>query len=202
MKKMTSVAKVLGLVVGMSASAVASANLIVNGGFEDNDVAPGTWQFYSASAVNGWEGSNIEIWDHLMGVTAPEGNQHAELNAHPNAGSFSIYQSFATVVGQLYDVSFFYSARTSNSESFRFSVGNLNAVMDDHVVGRWSQYLNSFRADSTSTTIRFTTITPSNSTLGNLLDGVTVTRNVPEPAGYALLALGLIGLGIARHRAA
>lgn len=29
----------------------------------------------------------------------------------------------------------------------------------------------------------------------------SVTRNVPEPAGYALLALGIIGLGLARHRA-
>lgn len=202
MKKMTSTAKALGLVLGMTTSAVASANLLVNGGFEDNNVASGSWQYYSASAVNGWDGSNIEIWDHLGGVVAAEGNQHAELNAHPNSGSFSIYQSFATVVGKVYDVSFFYSARSNTSESFQFSVAGLNALIDDHVVGRWNQYMNSFTANSTTTTIRFTTVTPSYSTYGNFLDGVSVTRNVPEPAGYALFALGLIGLGMARRRAA
>lgn len=202
MQKLSTLAKAAGMLLGLSLSAGASANLIVNGGFEDNNVAPGTWQFYSATAVNGWEGSNIEIWDHMGGVIAPEGNQHAELNAHPNAGSFSIYQTFSTVVGALYDVSFFYSARASASESFRFSVDTLNALISDHVVGTWNQYVDVFRATSTSTTLRFTSVTPTNSTIGNFIDGVSVTRHVPEPAGYALLALGILGLGLARHRAA
>lgn len=202
MKKISTIVKAAGLLLGAGLSAGANANLIVNGGFEDNNVATGSWQYYSANQVNGWEGSNIEIWDHLGGVVAPEGNQHAELNAHPNAGQFSIYQTFTTVVGQLYDVSFFYSARVNTSESFQFSVGTLNELINDHVVGTWNQYTNVFRANSTSTTLRFTSITPSYSTVGNLIDGVSVTSQVPEPAGYALLALGIIGLGLARHRAA
>jgi hypothetical protein len=201
MKKISTIVKAAGLLLGVGLSAGANANLIVNGGFEDNNVATGSWQYYSANQVNGWEGSNIEIWDHLGGVVAPEGNQHAELNAHPNAGQFSIYQTFTTVVGQLYDVSFFYSARQDNSESFQFSVGSLDALINDHVVGTWNQYVNVFRANSTSTTLRFTSVTPSYSTVGNLIDGVNVTSHVPEPAGYALLALGIIGLGLARHRA-
>lgn len=195
------ITKTLGLALALCAGA-ANANLLVNGGFEDNNVATGSWQYYSASNVNGWDGSNVEIWDTMGGVTAAEGTQHAELNAHPNAGSFSIYQNFATVVGQVYDVSFFYRARSTTSESFYFSVADLNALIDDHVTTQWNQYMNTFTATGTSTTIRFTTITPSNSTYGNFLDGVSVTQHVPEPAGYALLALGLIGLGLARRRAA
>ncbi len=202
MKKISTIVKAAGLLLGVGLSAGANANLIVNGGFEDNNVATGSWQYYSSNQVNGWDGSNIEIWDHLGGVVAPEGNQHAELNAHPNAGQFSIYQTFTTVVGQLYDVSFFYSARQDNSESFQFSVGSLDALINDHVVGTWNQYVNVFRANSNTTTLRFTSITPSYSTVGNLIDGVSVTSHVPEPAGYALLALGIIGLGLARQRAA
>ena len=71
----------------------ANANLIVNGGFEDNTVAVGNWAYFSSASVNGWDGDNIEIWNQMGGVVAPEGTKHAELNAHPFDGSvFSIFQ--------------------------------------------------------------------------------------------------------------
>ncbi|MDN3641004.1 PEP-CTERM sorting domain-containing protein [Simiduia curdlanivorans] len=187
-----SVALVLGLVLAAS----ANANLIVNGSFEDNDVAEGTWQYFAADDVNGWDGSNIEIWDGLNGVASAVGEQHAELNAHPYAGEFSIFQNFATVVGQSYDVSFFYSARQSNAESFAYSVGSLMGELTDHVVGTWSQFQGSFIASSEMSQIRFTSIT--NGTVGNFLDGVVVAASVPEPGSLVLLALGLFGLGFAR----
>ena len=188
-----SITFVLGLVLAAS----ANANLIVNGSFEDNDVAEGTWQYFAADDVNGWDGSNIEIWDGLHGVASAVGEQHAELNAHPYAGEFSIFQNFATVIGQSYDVSFFYSARQSNAESFAYSVGSLMGELTDHVVGRWSQFQGSFIASSETSQIRFTAIT--NGTVGNFLDGVVVTASVPEPGSLVLFALGLFGLGFARR---
>lgn len=194
--------KLFGAALGLILATSANANLIVNGGFEDNDVAAGGWTYLSANDVNGWEGSNIEIWDHVNGVVAPEGQQHAELNAHPYTGfMFSIYQTFNTVIGQSYDVSFFYSARSSNDEAFNFSVGNLASLVNDHVVGSWSQYTNSFVATNAFTTITFTTT--DTSTVGNFLDGVSVTtkHNVPEPSAVLLFALGLLGLGLARKSA-
>ncbi len=169
--------------------------------FEDNAVAPGAWKYFTAAEVNGWDGSNIEIWDHLNGVAAAEGQQHAELNAHPYTGSvFSIYQTFPTVLSQTYDVSFFYRGRGSNNESFNFSVGNLSQLMDDHVTTGWAHYSNSFVANNLLTTIRFTTST--NSTTGNFLDGVAVTAHlvVSEPAPLALLVLGGVALGLVRRR--
>ena len=179
----------------------ANANLIVNGGFEDNNVAAGNWDYFSSAAVNGWDGDNIEIWDHYGGVVAPEGNQHAELNAHPfDGGVFSIFQNFATVSGQTYDVSFFYSARVNNNEQFSFSVDTLSALLTDHVVGSWTQYTGSFVASSNLSTIAFTTY--DTGTLGNFLDDVVVTAkvNVDESSSLVMLLIGFFGLVLARRK--
>lgn len=192
--------KFVGAFLGLAMAVSANANLIVNGGFEDNDVANGGWNYFASSAVNGWEGSNIEIWDSMGGVVAPEGQQHAELNAHPYTGGvFSIFQNFATVVGQTYDVSFFYSARASNAEAFSFSVSTLNSLINDHVVGSWNQYNNSFVANSALTTITFTST--DTGTIGNFLDGVAVAArvSVPEASSLMLFLIGLLGLTFMRR---
>lgn len=194
-------APVFAVLSGLLLAASAQANLIVNGGFEDNTVAAGNWSYFSSSAVNGWDGSNIEIWNNFGGVVAPEGNQHAELNAHPYTGGvFSIYQSFATVVGQIYDVSFFYSARESANESFHFSVGTLATLINDHTVGTWNQFTGSFVANSNFSTITFTTT--DNSTVGNFLDAVVVTTraSVDEASSVVMLAIGMLGLVLVRRK--
>lgn len=182
----------------------ASANLIVNGSFEENDVPDSSWRWYESTSVAGWGGDNIEIWDSLQNVDSAVGDQHAELNAHPNTndGIFSIYQDFDTVVGQWYDVSFFYSARTGNAtssdEAFNFSIVDVidDMLIDDHVKGEWSLFEGGFMATSATSRIEFTSVTTG--TYGNFLDGVSVS--VPEPGSIALLSLGLVGLGLARKR--
>ncbi|WP_052417486.1 DUF642 domain-containing protein [Cellvibrio mixtus] len=195
--------RVLGGLAVLMLALNAQANLIVNGGFEDNAVASGNWAYFPSSSVNGWKGDNIEIWNNFGGVVAPEGKQHAELNAHPFDGTvFSIYQNFATVVGQIYDVSFYYSARESNNEQFSFSAGALSALLNDHVVGSWKQYTGSFVATSTLSTITFTSY--DNSTVGNFLDDVVVTTRaqVIESSPLMMFAIGLIGLFYSRKKLA
>ncbi|MDO8346211.1 MAG: DUF642 domain-containing protein [Cellvibrio sp.] len=191
----------LGIFTGLLLAMTAQANLIVNGGFEDNNVAAGNWGYFSSANVNGWDGDNIEIWDSYGGVVAPEGTQHAELNAHPfDGGVFSIYQSFATVLGQTYDVSFFYSARDSVNEQFSFSVAGLNATLTDHVKNKWEKYTGSFVASSNLSTITFTTYDAG--TLGNFLDDVVVTARatVVESNPLVMLLIGLGGLLLARKK--
>jgi hypothetical protein len=193
--------KLLTISVLWSLAASASANLIVNGGFEDNDVATNSWSFFTSDLVNGWEGSNVEIWDSFGGVVAHGGTQHAELNAHPYSGDiFSIYQDFATVVGQSYLVDFFYRARVDNQEAFSFSVGSLSGILDDHEVGSWSHYSGSFVADSTLSTIRFSSL--NTGTLGNFLDDVSVMASIDvvESNPLVLFVIGLVGLGIIRRK--
>ncbi|PUA29152.1 MAG: hypothetical protein B0W54_00640 [Cellvibrio sp. 79] len=193
--------RVLGALAGLLLALNAQANLIVNGGFEDNNVAAGNWAYFPSSSVNGWDGDNIEIWDSFGGVVAPEGTQHAELNAHPFDGTvFSIYQSFATVIGQTYDVSFFYSARENNNEQFSFSAGTLAVLLNDHVVGSWKQYTGSFVATATTSAITFTSY--DNSTVGNFLDDVVVTTrtHVDESGALVMMMIGLIGLFCSRRK--
>jgi hypothetical protein len=190
------------------------ANLIQNGGFEETAVNSNSWAWFYASDVNGWSGSNIEIWDSFQGFSAYEGSQHAELNAHPSNGqAFSIYQSFNTLVGASYDLSFAYSARSSNDEAFLMSLyaGDntelVSSLVDDHEVRKWSIFNTSFVATDLTTILRFTSVTPFSGTVGNFLDDISVTESrkfalargqVPEPGTMLLVIIGLTFF--VRHR--
>jgi len=191
-------------------SSTVYASLIINGSFEDNDVPFGSWRWFSSDNVNGWRGSNIEIWDHLGGEQAYHGNQFAELNAHPKPSkAFSIYQDFQTIVGQPYYVQFAYQARRlSKKESFRWEILDLSdsepsilisTVLEDHTTKGWSALNASFVAESNSSRLQFTTIKPSVFTQGNLLDDVKITAQVAEPSTFLLGCLGLLCMIIARR---
>ena len=179
------------------AGSLAQANFIVNGSFENNDVKDGGWRWFDASLVEGWQGGNIEIWDGLRGVEAFAGEQHAELNAHPNNGqAFSIFQLFETEKGKTYDLSFAYQARRNNREAFKVEVVGVDAlidlVIDDHERGMWSVFNHAFTADSAETVLRFTSVFPETNTTGNFLDNISIDANVPLPAGGILLFSCLI----------
>jgi len=194
------------LVTAAFMTSSAQATLIVNGGFEANPLKKNQWSYFASSQVAGWEGSNIEIWHHLNGVLAPEGNHHAELNADgKNNGAWSIFQTFATTKGQLYDFSFFYRARANTKEAFEFSIGNVEALIQQHSTSAWNKFSGSFVADSTSSTIRFTAV--NGGTMGNFIDDVVVTQgvnpvlaDVPVAPTLAVFGLGLLGLALSRRQ--
>lgn len=187
-------------------TANAHATLIVNGGFEANPLKNNQWTYLNSKDVLGWQGSNIEIWHHLNGVLAPEGNHHIELNADgKNNGQWSIFQTFATTKGQLYDFSFYYRARANISEAFKFNIGNVEALVKQHSTSAWNKFSGSFVADSTSSTIRFTSL--MSGTVGNFIDDVVVTQapstakaDVPATPTLAVLGLGLLVLLIRRRQ--
>ena len=188
----------------LAASGFAYGNLIVNGGFESPDITSG-WT-YGTDPTGGWQGDNIEVWaSGFLGVDSYEGNQHGELNAHAYDGTaWSIYQSFDSVLAEVYDISFAYRARRSNSEVFRVTLQDssgtiLDQLVDDHVTGQWNYFADSFLGTGNEMTLTFTSVTPRAGTVGNFLDAVEVT-NVPEPSTLALFGVGLAGLGYRSRR--
>ncbi|MEW9798314.1 PEP-CTERM sorting domain-containing protein [Alteromonas sp. CYL-A6] len=210
-------ARICVMSVLMFASFAGHASLIINGSFEDNDVRNGSWKWYNAANVNGWHGSNIEIWDSLYRFDSFDGEQHAELNAHGGSGgmAYSIFQTFTTEISSRYLVSFAYAARSSLAEAFRFDIlGCSNDVLfsqtiDDHTIKNWSEFSTTFVAVSTESTIRFTSLN-GNSTVGNFLDAINVAEDpgpqtvisstsVPEPATMFLSAMALTGFLVRRR---
>lgn len=201
----------LSLIVG-----TAQANLITNGDFESSDVRENTWRWFPSHQVDGWQGSNIEVWDTFLGVDAHTGVQFAELNAHGGAGgpAYSIFQDVSTQVGGLYDFSFAYRARRSNNEAFSLSIESagqfiFEQVMNDHTTSEWSWFHTQFEAIDVSTTFTFTAITPTTGTVGNFLDSVSLvqlaapiqrTPSTPVPEPATILLIVLCGLLIFRLR--
>ena len=182
----------------------ASANLITNGSFEEPGVDSG-WAYFSADNVNGWEGSNVEIWESgFNGVNSFDGDQHAELNAHgENEGAWTLYQDITTTPGEAYELFFAYRARNNTNESFRVSAvgSDFGWSKNDHTTDQWSVFEETFVAGSELTRIQFEATNPSEGTVGNFLDDVRVTSaKVPAPGTLALFGLGLLGLGASRKR--
>ncbi len=186
----------------------AQASVITNGNFEDNVIGNNSWRWFGADQVNGWDGSNLEIWRGYAGVQAYSGQQFIELNAHGNnSGNWSIFQTFNTVSGARYQLSFAYRARASSNETFSVSVADLNQTLTDHITGEWRLFTGYFTAGNTSSLLRFTS--GNSGTVGNFIDDVQITElpaqissnSVPTGPTGALLAIAAAALFWRRRQA-
>ncbi len=186
----------------------AQATVIANGNFEDNVIGNNSWRWFGADQVNGWDGSNLEIWRGYAGVEAYSGQQFIELNTHGNnSGNWSIFQTFNTVSGARYQLSFAYRARASSNETFSVSVADLNQTLTDHITGEWRLFTGYFTAGNTSSLLRFTS--GNSGTVGNFIDDVQITElpaqissnSVPTGPTGALLAIAAAALFWRRRQA-
>jgi len=198
----------ISAVILLSAS-FANANLIENGDFEDDVGLSGTqWSIYNS--INGWttlSGSGIEV-QHNTIVAAQSGDQYIELDSNNNS---SMYQQLdGLLIGESYDLSFWYHARTNNggndngidvywgeSAPGALELSIADQFFSDYANG-WKEFTLSLIASSSTMFLTFSAAGLNNS-LGGFIDNVSLTT-VPEPGTLVLLGLGVFGLVLGRRR--
>lgn len=200
------------IALGLSAASLLAQatpiNLISNGSFESVSLSKGSWSTYST--LSGWTvgPQNVEIRNNVAG-SAFAGLNFVELDTNRNSW---ISQTFTTVVGQTYHLSFMWANRPdqlgANSNGISWQVDALNGVVGNNTVTAWTQFDQDFVATSTSTTLRLGA-SGSSDGMGTSLDAVSITQlpaaaksTVPEPGSLALLAMAAGALFVARRRKA
>jgi hypothetical protein len=194
----------------------AHANLLTNGGFEDiGGASMQGWGGYTYGAgysnpMPGWAVTgtvDITFTPSTWGP-ADTGTHALDLNGFDTG---SISQSFATTIGQKYDVSFAYSRNVAGAPDPATAVataggGTLNiSAANDGSFGSggamlWKNAGFSFTASALKSTLSFTSTVGGSG--GVFLDSVSVTA-VPEPETYALMLGGLSAVAfVARRRRA
>lgn len=198
----------LATLAAASLSASAATNLFTDGSFEAISQSAGTWNTYNA--VPGWtvtqasfvpSSHGLEIRNNIAG-SAEDGNNFVELDGYEND---RITTSFATTVGQTYQVSFWYQNRAgvdASSEGFDAVVLS-GGVSSASLVGNaasngWLEDKIIFTAGSSITTFTIAANGTSDG-YGTSVDNFNAVA-VPEPATMGLFAAGLAILGLSARR--
>ncbi len=184
-----------------AAFAATDDNLLTNGSFESNVLRNGSWATFGR--IEGWTvgSKGVEVRNNVSG-TALDGRNFVELDT---TGNSSISQSFATVAGYTYELSFAYANRSDNrgaaSDGLWWSVGSLSGAVGQNTNTHWTTYTTSFVGTGSPMTLSFAAIGRSDS-FGTSLDNVqlSVLSTVPEPHGYALMLAGLGTVGLLSRR--
>jgi hypothetical protein len=194
----------------LSAGGVQAANLLTNPGFE---LPSGTG--YAAlpgnsGAIAGWTTvlSGVEWFNATAYGGAADGIMVVDLANYVYTGG-GIEQSFATVAGQTYDLSF--SLGTMQA-SGRDGTAHIDVTLAGITTGydvinhtgstAWSSFSQSFVATGAATTLRFSN-TENPYLHFAYVDSASVAA-VPEPESWSMMLTGLllVGFGLGRKRSA
>ena len=184
-------------------SAQAASSIVVDGSFEQQAQATGTWAVYQT--LPGWTtfaGSGIELRNGVAG-DASNGKNYVELDSHSNSG---MAQTLTTLAGSFYTLSFDYSARAgiaaaSNGIEVLWNGASIATVTAD---GKGSfgndWHLYSYNLLGTGSDVLGFRAVGTSDGFGGSLDSVSVTAAIPEPSTYAMMFAGLVAIGFSLRR--
>lgn len=163
------------------------------------------------NCITGWTVTSGSV-DYINGYwQAKDGVASIDL-AGNNPGTIS--QVFDTVAGQLYSVNYWLSGNPDGGDVGKFGVvsainGSLiGSATFAGIKGNSHDDMNylpwnfTFRATGPTTTLSFASKPSAGNFYGAVLDSVSVSAAVPEPATWALMLVGFgaIGFGMRRRR--
>jgi Protein of unknown function (DUF642) len=205
----------VAVAAGLAPCGSLAANLILDGGFETPDIGDVWYETFTSpfpTPLDSWNPSNVDIVSSLGApgnAPAYQGVQYLDLvGTGPDGTELStgtISQTFGTVVGETYTLSFAYANNpwSTSTASASVSVDGLSGSVthDTSTTAdlNWLIYTNTFVATSSSATLTFTETVGANNG-GVLLDAVSVT-GVPETSTWAMMLAGFGGLGLLGYRA-
>lgn len=205
---------VLAGVLSLGLSTVAAkADLVTNGSFEAGTGSDPQFLNLSTGStqITGW--NVVGNIDWITGYwPGSDGTRSVDLLG---LGDGAVTQLINTVVGQKYAVSFDISANpdpfhpivvdtktmiigfgaTTQNDSYTTTSSNSLSNM------LWRHDTLFFTATSATTLLSFASLrTDDNCCFGPALDNVSVTAAVPEPATWAMMILGFLGVGFMAYR--
>jgi hypothetical protein len=229
MKKLLGTAAVGAAALVLSIS-TANASIVLNGGFDEVDptlqgnglgqagtelfsalpsgTGNGSWSVYDV-LPGPWVGGDggIEVQTkNTLGLTPQSGNYYVELDTETEGGSISnslMYQDLGTLASGRYELSFWYSARTTNTGTNAITASIQNGVLlMEEVVNsdalNWTRYAFEFVVAPGTSDLRLTFKAGGTADeIGGLLDSVSIAA-VPLPLSGLLLLGGLGGLAASR----
>ncbi len=198
--------------LALAGAAQASTNLVVNGDFSQPD--PSTYSnggWTESTNIPGWTSNTSDTIETGLNSTYGFANYSATIdtNLELNDNTFgSISQTFTGLTpGNYYDLSWAFGNRAGSGYQYILVQWDGQTVLTECCgsTGVWFD-TGPFRVDATSgvNTLTFTSEpTDGSPAEGNELTAVSLTY-VPEPAAWALMLVGLGGIGamtrLARRR--
>ncbi len=201
---------------------------LLNGSFETPAVPAGSFtQYGNGGNIGGWSvfthptnavlAISTTYTEPQITFNAFDGLVALDLTGGGNTGPNGVFQDIATVVGQLYSLSFYLgNAQGSGSPTQpNTNVYLLPSSLSLDITGsgstvytnsnttpgniNWQQFTQNFTATSATTQIRFTNLTSGDNYAG--LDAVSITESaVPEPTTWAMMLVGFAAIGFAMRR--
>lgn len=152
----------------------SAENLIQNGSFEEFDLNKGKWKGFGSDESGSWQDAHgLEIWDHLGGVKASDGDQLLEMDH--GRGFDSISQVIQTEDGQLYDLGIDLRERLAGGTDTVEVLWNGNLIAElDPQSADWE----TFQLQVVGTgqdTLELREPEGQNDTYGALVDNITLT---------------------------